>query len=112
MVLVGELVCFSHLPLRMVRTMGRSISLSPSTASRAPRGSMTEINQSSGVLSDALRRLTAVAHDRQSTPPTATGADEDLLRILESLAQPKIVELPSFSSVSRLIPGFILASCS
>ena len=75
----------------MVRTMGRNISLSPSTASRAPRSS-SDFNQSSGLLSDALRRLTAVAHDRQSTPRAATGADEDLLRTLESLAQPKIVE--------------------
>ncbi|KAF8581466.1 hypothetical protein K439DRAFT_1636189 [Ramaria rubella] len=85
----GELVCFSHMPLRMVRTMGRSISLSPSTASRAPRNT-EQLNNTSGVLSDALRRLTAVAHDRQSTPPVATGADEDLLRTLESLAQPKV----------------------
>lgn len=53
---------------------------------------MTKLNQSSGVLSDALRRLTAVAHDRQSTPSTASGADEDLLRTLEYFAQPKLVE--------------------
>jgi len=79
------------MPLRMVRTMGRNVSLSPSAPSRAPQNS-SEFNQTSGLLSDALRRLTAVAHDRQSTPPAATGADEDLLRTLESLAQPKIVE--------------------
>jgi hypothetical protein len=85
--------------------MGRSISLSPSTTSRAPRTSTRELTQSSGVLSDALRRLTAVAHDRQSTPSTATGADEDLLRTLESLAQPKVVESFSSIGVYTLIPA-------
>ncbi|KIJ56276.1 hypothetical protein M422DRAFT_219410 [Sphaerobolus stellatus SS14] len=82
----GEMVfVFSHTPLRMVKAIGHS----PSRPSRTPVRNTMELNQASGMLSDAVRRLTAVAHDRDKTPPVATGADEDLIRTLESLAQPR-----------------------
>jgi len=86
------MVFFSHLALRMVRNMGQS----PSRSAPTPSREGSELNQPSGMLSDALRRLTAVAHDRSSTPSIATGADEDLIRTLESLAQHKTVRRVSF----------------
>lgn len=77
----------------MMQTMGDS---PPRTVPVSVRET-PEINRSSGMLSDALRRLTAAAHDRHAAPSVMTGAEEDLIRTLESLAQPKNVNYFFFS---------------
>ncbi|GJJ13063.1 hypothetical protein Clacol_007312 [Clathrus columnatus] len=85
----GQLVIFTHVLVRMVRNASRNISLSPSTNPRVRSGSRRETHQASGGLSDALRRLAAIAQDRKINPVTV-GMDEDLLRTLETLSYSKL----------------------
>ncbi|KAI0674045.1 hypothetical protein C8Q78DRAFT_1143275 [Trametes maxima] len=90
----GQLVCFDNTPPRIVRNPLREISLSPSVSSR-PTDAPPRILQSPALLSDAVRRLTSAALDREhsSTPQkkdveadTNTGSNVDnVLRIMDGL---------------------------
>ncbi|KAF8528467.1 hypothetical protein BU17DRAFT_80840 [Hysterangium stoloniferum] len=81
----GELVFFSHMPVRMMDAMGNITTVASASPCTRNQGN-GESNRSSGGLSDALRRLTTAARDRDSTSPAVNNADEDLFRTLESLA--------------------------
>ncbi|KAI0368548.1 hypothetical protein BV20DRAFT_969152 [Pilatotrama ljubarskyi] len=85
----GQLVCFDNAPPRIVRNPLREISLSPSVASRHPDAA-PRIFQSPALLSDAVRRLTSAAHDRQpQSVERKRGEDannvDNVLRIMDSL---------------------------
>lgn len=98
----GQLVIFSHKPVRMVKNVSRNISLSPSASSHIATGRRTlraNLDQESSGFSDALRRLTAAAQDRRNAP-IAVGMDDDLLRALELLSHSKPVRKSAYNGAS------------
>ncbi|EIW56116.1 uncharacterized protein TRAVEDRAFT_50605 [Trametes versicolor FP-101664 SS1] len=85
----GQLVCFDNAPPRIVRNPLREISISPSISSR-PADAGPRIFQSPALLSDAVRRLTSAAQDREPQSVERKRSDDannvdNVLRIMDGL---------------------------
>ena len=84
----GQLVCFFRAPPRIVRNPLREISVSPSVNSRAADGA--RLFQSPALLSDAVKRLSSAAMDRESLSVERKRGDDasipnNVLRIMDNL---------------------------
>ncbi|KAM5543752.1 hypothetical protein V8D89_002369 [Ganoderma adspersum] len=84
----GQLVCFFRAPPRIVRNPLREISVSPSVNSRAADGA--RLFQSPALLSDAVKRLSSAAMDRESLSMERKRGDDtsipnNVLRIMDNL---------------------------
>lgn len=84
----GQLVCFFRAPPRIVRNSLREISVSPSVNSRAADGA--RLFQSPALLSDAVKRLSSAAMDRESQSVERkrgedTSIPNNVLRIMDNL---------------------------
>ncbi|TBU54508.1 hypothetical protein BD310DRAFT_935749 [Dichomitus squalens] len=85
----GQLVCFFRAPPRIVRNPLREISVSPSVASR-PQNGASRLFQSPALLSDAVKRLSSAAMDRESQSAERkrsndTSSSHNVLRIMDNL---------------------------
>ncbi|TCD66873.1 hypothetical protein EIP91_000771 [Steccherinum ochraceum] len=82
----GQLVCFSRAPPRIVRNVMRDLSASPSIGSHGP-DSAPRLFRSPVLLSDAVRRLSLAANDREVDAPDAKRTEDatSILRIMSNL---------------------------
>jgi hypothetical protein len=120
MISTDELVCFSHVPVRMLNLMETTSMLSPPESSRPRNQSNVDIQKPSGVLSDAINRLTTAARDRDNTLPAIKSVDEEFFRTLESLEQRNIEQvscpdvLPDVLLISliHIMSSFMLIQCT
>ncbi|KAH9914175.1 uncharacterized protein BXZ73DRAFT_92835 [Epithele typhae] len=85
----GQLVFFFRAPLRIVRNVQHEISVSPSINSRGP-DTGPRLFQSPALLSDAVRRLSSAAQDRESVSSERRRGDDgsngpNVLRIMDNL---------------------------
>ncbi|KAI0746476.1 hypothetical protein C8Q80DRAFT_1320359 [Daedaleopsis nitida] len=103
----GQLVCFFRAPPRIVRNPLREISVSPSVNSRAP-DSAPRLFQSPALLSDAVKRLSSAAQDRDPGSVERKRGDDgsnanNVLRIMDNLFTFSHAQRPVFITKPRRV---------
>ncbi|KAH8096852.1 hypothetical protein BXZ70DRAFT_944805 [Cristinia sonorae] len=98
----GQLVCFFRAPPRIVRNVMRDLSASPSIGSRGP-DAPPRLFRSPGLLTDAVRRLSLAANDRDVDYPDTKKTEDanSILRIMSNLYSFSHQKVRKFSENSR-----------
>ncbi|CAL1710706.1 unnamed protein product [Somion occarium] len=98
----GQLVCFFRAPPRIVKHATRDLSMSPSIGSRGPDNA-PHIFRSPVLLSDAIRRLSLAAQDRDSSYSDHRRVEDtnSILRIMTNLYTFSHPKTRKFSEQSR-----------
>ncbi|THH17187.1 hypothetical protein EUX98_g9174 [Antrodiella citrinella] len=101
-VFIRQLVCFFRAPPRIVRNLMRDLSASPSIGSRGP-DQAPRLFRSPALLSDAVRRLSLAASDRDIDLPETKRTEDahSILRIMSNLYSFSHQRVRKFSENSR-----------